>query len=77
MLPPQSSAQTRAITLAGLAHCIIARVKVLSLLQLLAEEILLVRKLAIQSEELLLLFSEGLPEWSQSVCPGSCSVPME
>lgn len=47
MLPPQTTTQTCIIVLAGFTHSIIARVKVLPLLQLLTEEILLVGKFAI------------------------------
>lgn len=47
MLPPQTTTQTCIIVLAGLTHSIIARVKILPLLQLLTEEILLVWKFAI------------------------------
>ena len=55
MLSPQSSHQA-GIRLAGLAHGIVAAVEVLALLQLVLQQVLLVRKLAVQAEKLLLFF---------------------
>lgn len=59
MFLPQTTNKS-GIGLASLAHSIIARVKVLPLLQFLLQQIFLVRQLAVQPENLLLFFRELL-----------------
>ena len=60
MFPPQTTDRPQ-IRFARLRHGVVAAVEVLALLQLVLQQVLLVWKLAVQAEELLLLFGEGLP----------------
>lgn len=48
------------VGLAGFGKCVVARVEVLALLELVLEKIFLVRKFAVEAEELLLLLGERL-----------------
>ena len=57
---PAQRAHYGAVGLAGLGHGIVAAVEVLALLELILQQVFLVRQLAVQPEQLLLLFSKGL-----------------
>ncbi len=59
MLPPQPTSE-RTIRLAGLAHGIVAAVKVLALFKFVLEQVFLVGELAVEAEELLFFFGELL-----------------
>jgi hypothetical protein len=54
------AADERIVGLAGFGEGIVARVEVFALLELVLEEILLVGELAVEAEELLFFFGEGL-----------------
>lgn len=62
------TADERIVGLAGFGHGIVAGVEVFALLELVLEEVLLVGELAVETEELLLLFGEGL--WEKAVSGG-------
>lgn len=59
MLPAKSTDQS-GVRLAGFAHSIVTAVKVLALFELVLKQVLLVWQLAVETEELLLLFRELL-----------------
>jgi ABC-type proline/glycine betaine transport system permease subunit len=54
------TADKRIIGFAGFGESVVAGVEVLALLELVLEEVLLVRELAVEAEELLFFFGEGL-----------------
>jgi hypothetical protein len=54
------AADERVVGLAGCGESVVARVEVFALLELVLEEIFLVGELAVEAEELLFFFGEGL-----------------
>ena len=52
----------RVVGLAGFGESVIAGVEVFALLELVLEQVFLVRELAVEAEELLFFFGEGLRE---------------
>jgi hypothetical protein len=60
------TADKRIIGLAGFGEGVVARVEVFALLELVLEEVLLVGELAVEAEELLFFFGEGLVGWDIS-----------
>ena len=66
MLSTQTSSHGT-IGLSGLAHGIVARVKVLALFELVLQQVLLVGEFAVEAEELLFFFVEFLYGYGWSV----------
>lgn len=60
MLTPEPADEAGVVGFAGLGHGVVARVEVLALFQLVLQQVPLVRKFAIEAEELLFFFGEFL-----------------